>query len=261
MSGYTPQVLANGWETMSVEIVHSKLSDKLAVHFAREIVRGDLAPGQHLRSEPELAAQLGVSKPVIRESLRDLASLGLIRVQHGKRTTVQEPSEWNVLDPMIQEAFRLEGRGAELALQLYDLRLILEASSAARAAERATPEQIAELTQLAAQLRELATASNDPDAFLHVDRMFHDAVARASANEPLRQVIRNVHVFLTVAWSRTSINDEELEELAGLHEAIAGAIAAGDSKRAREAMTTHIEQAAGKVMSQFAGPGAVDAVG
>jgi DNA-binding FadR family transcriptional regulator len=246
---------------VTVEIAHSKLSDKLAVHFAREIVRGELTPGQQLRSEPELAAQLGVSKPMIRESLRDLASLGLIRVQHGKRTTVQEPSEWNVLDPMIQEAFRLEGRGAELALQLYDLRLILEASSAARAAERATPEQVAELARLAAQLREFATVRNDPDAFLRVDRTFHDAVARASANEPLRQVIRNVHTFLTVAWSRTSINEEELEELADLHEAIAMAIAAGDAERAREAMTKHIERAAGKVMSQFADPEAADAIG
>lgn len=236
---------------MTIEIAHSKLSDKIALHVCREIVRGDLKPGDNLASEPELAVWLGVSKPVVRESLRDLASLGLIRVQHGKRTVVQEQGEWNVLDPMVQEAFRAEGKGVELALQLYELRQILETNSAARAATRATPEQVAELIAMAAHLREIATVTNDPDEFLRVDRIFHDAIGRASGNEALRQVIRNVHAFLTVAWARNSIDGEELEELAGLHEEIAAAIAAHDADRARVAMERHLERAAGKVMSQF----------
>jgi GntR family transcriptional regulator, transcriptional repressor for pyruvate dehydrogenase complex len=237
--------------TMAIEIGHSKLSDRVALHVAREIVRGDLKPGDRLTSEPELAALLGVSKPVVRESLRDLASLGLIRVQHGKRTTVQEPSEWNVLDPLLQDAFQLEGRGAELALQLYELRLILETNSAARAAARATPEQVAELSMLAGQLREIAITSADADEFLRIDRAFHDAVARASANEALRQVIRNVHSFLSIAWAQSSIRDGELEQLAAFHVDIADAIGVGDGDRARTIMGRHLEHAAGKVTSQF----------
>jgi GntR family transcriptional repressor for pyruvate dehydrogenase complex len=243
---------------MVVEIVHSKLSDRLAMQYSRQIVRGELQPGDALPSEPELATLLGVSKPVLRESLRHLASLGLVRVHHGKRTVVLGPSDWNVLDPLIQEAFRLEGRGAELAVQLYELRQILETSSASRASSRATPEQILELADLAAKLREIATVTRDPDEFLRVDRMFHDVVARASANEPLRQVIRNVHTFLTVAWSRSSIDNEELEELAGMHEDIADAIGAGDGERASQAMDRHLQRAAGKVMDQFAREGGRD---
>ena len=243
---------------MAVEIEHSKLSDRLAMSYSRQIVRGELQPGHALPAEPELAATLGISKPVVRESLRHLASLGLVRVHHGKRTVVLDPSEWNVLDPLVQDAFRLEGRGHELAVQLYDLRVILETSSAARASSRATPEQIHELAHLAAQLREIATVTRDPDEFLRVDRMFHDLVARASGNEALRQVIRNVHTFLTVAWAPTSIDDDELEMLVEMHEQIAEAIGARDAERAEAAMDRHLQRAAGKVIDQFTREGGRD---
>jgi GntR family transcriptional regulator, transcriptional repressor for pyruvate dehydrogenase complex len=239
---------------MTIEIAHSKLSDQIVLRLACEIVRGTLSPGDNLGSEPELAGSLGVSKPVVRESFRDLASLGLIRVQHGKRTLVQDPSEWNVLDPMVQEAFRIEGRGPELEQQLYELRMILETSSAERAARRGTREQIAEITGMAAHLRQIATDTNDRDEFLRVDREFHDAIAKASANEALRQVIRNVHTFLTLNWTTTSITGVELDELAGLHEAIADAIAAGDAEGARAAMGRHLQHAADSVLNELAAP-------
>jgi DNA-binding FadR family transcriptional regulator len=156
---------------------------------------------------------------------------------------VHDPSEWNVLDPMVQEAFRIEGRGPELEQQLYGLRMILETSSAERAARRATPEQIADIADMAAHLRQIATNTNDRDEFLRVDREFHDAIAKASANEALRQVIRNVHTFLTLNWTTTSITGVELGELAGLHEAIADAIGARDADQARTAMAFHLQHA------------------
>lgn len=239
---------------MTIEIAHSKLSDQIVLRLACEIVRGSLSPGESLGSEPELAVSLGVSKPVVRESFRDLASLGLIRVQHGKRTVVQDASGWNVLDPMVQEAFRIEGRGPELEQQLYELRMILETSSAERAAQRATPEQIAEITGMAAHLRQIATDTNDRDEFLRVDREFHDAIAKAAANEALRQVIKNVHTFLTLNWTTTSITGVELDELAGLHEAIADAVGAGDAELARAAMARHLQHAADSVLNGLAAP-------
>jgi GntR family galactonate operon transcriptional repressor len=238
---------------VATRFARTKLSDHVVLHLSREIVRGHLKSGDHLASEPELATMFGISKPVVRESLRALASLGLIRVQQGKRTVVQDGSEWNVLDPLVQEAFRAEGRGPELARQLYELRLILETNSASRAAERATPAHLQELGVLAERMKAIATTTYDRDEFLVADRAFHDAVARASGNEALRQVIRNVHDFLATAWSRSTIAEDELELLAGMHARIAVAIRDGDASAARDAMAAHVERAAEKEFASHDG--------
>lgn len=236
-----------------MEIARTKLSDQLVMHLAREIVRGELKPGEPLASHPEVAAGFGISKPIVRESLQVLASVGLVRVQQGKRTVVLEESEWNVLDPVVQKAFALEGRGAELAEQLYDVRVTLEVSSAAHAAERARPDDVAELNDLVEEMRTIAATTRDRDHYLQIDRAFHEAIARASGNVVLRQLIRNVHLFLTSAWSRTSIRPDELDLLTELHADIAHAIEEGDPERAQEAMRSHLERAAAKEASRRRG--------
>jgi DNA-binding FadR family transcriptional regulator len=223
------------------------LSDQLVLRLAQEIVRGDLAVGDVVASEQELAAAFGVSKPTIREAMRALVALGLIHAQQGKRTVVQSETQWNVLDPLLQEAFRLEGRGGELAVQLYEMRQILETSSAARAATRASEGQVQRLRELIDQLRAIAAApEHDLDEFLRVDREFHDVIAQASGNEVLRQVVRQVNGDLAAAWSSSSITESELDLLVDMHAEITDAIAAGDAQRASAQMEDHLRRAAAK---------------
>jgi DNA-binding FadR family transcriptional regulator len=246
-----PQTAADGRSrsTITTDLARATLSDQVALRIARDIVRGERAVGEPLDSEPDLAGAFGVSKPTIRESTRALVALGLIHAQQGKRTVVQSETAWNVLDPLLQEAFRLEGRGEELAVQLYEMRVILETSSAARAATRATADQIAQLRSLIQQLRRIAAApTHDLDAFLRVDREFHDVVAQASGNEVLRQVVRQVNGDLATAWSSSSITENELDLLADMHGAITDAIADGDADRASAAMNTHLARAAAKTI-------------
>src|SRR4051812_4297815 len=165
----------------------ARLSDQVARRIAARIVGGEVAVDEPMESESQLALTHGVSKPIIREALRELAAFGLVRIQHGKHTVVREPASWDVLDPTIQAAFTAAGRGDELALQLHELRLILETSSAPRAAEHATQAQRDGLTALVDQL-DVAAAARDVPEFLRADRAFHDLIAQASANQALRQV-------------------------------------------------------------------------
>ena len=223
-------------------VTPSRLSDQVVLRLATGIIRGDVAPGESLASESQLAIRYGVSKPIVREALRELAGVALVRIQHGKRTVVRDPADWNVLDPLIQEAFSAADRGEELAVQLHELRIILETSSARHAASNATTAQRAQLTALVAQLYEAAQA-RDVAVFLEVDREFHDLIGRASGNQALRQVIRNVHTFLAIAWSHSSVAVGELRALAKLHEAIADAVVAGDPERATTTMLEHLEMA------------------
>jgi DNA-binding FadR family transcriptional regulator len=68
----------------------------------------------------------GVSKTVVRETVQALAALGLVRVQHGKRSVVLPESDWNILSPQVQEAFRAARLAYPLVQELYDVRVILE---------------------------------------------------------------------------------------------------------------------------------------
>jgi GntR family transcriptional regulator, transcriptional repressor for pyruvate dehydrogenase complex len=205
-----------------------------------------MKPGDLLDAEPDLAAQFGVSKPTVRESLQGLAALGMVRVQQGKRTVVLDDPAWDFLAPVIQEAFQLEGRGQELAGQLYEVRLILEAASAEKAAERAGRPEVAQLCGLVEAMRDITDTTRDLDEFLRLDRAFHEMVAKASGNLALRQVIRNIHQFLSSAWTSATITEEELPHLTDLHAAVAGAIASKEARAARQAMEVHLAEAAAK---------------
>jgi len=215
-------------------------------HFAQQIVGRVLKPGDHLDAEPDLASQFGVSKPTVRESLQNLASLGLVRVQQGKRTTVLEDADWDFMAPVVQEAFQKTGRGYELAEQLHEVRIILEASSAERAAERAEPAHVDRLRELIEAMAKVTGTTQDLAEFLRLDRAFHEMVARASKNRALLQVIRNVHHFLSHNWHITTITAEELPHLTDLHRAVADAIERGDAADARHAMEAHLSEVAAK---------------
>ena len=215
-------------------------------HFAQQIVGRAIKPGDLLDAEPDLAGQFGVSKPTVRESLQNLASLGLVRVQQGKRTVVLEDADWDFLAPVVQEAFQQTGRGYELAEQLHEVRLILEVSSAELAAERAEPAHIDRLRELIGAMAEITETTQELEEFLRQDRAFHEMVAKASRNRALLQVIRNIHQFLSTNWQITTITVAELPHLTHLHSAVADAIERGDPAGARCAMQTHLSEVAAK---------------
>jgi GntR family transcriptional repressor for pyruvate dehydrogenase complex len=66
-----------------------------------QILSDALAPGASLPSEATLAQQFAVSRTVIREAVRVLASKGLIAVKHGSGMQVQPSNQWNYLDPLV----------------------------------------------------------------------------------------------------------------------------------------------------------------
>ncbi|TAN31786.1 FadR family transcriptional regulator [bacterium] len=221
----------------------SKLSDHVVLHLAREIVSGRLAPGEAAAPAAEMAVGFEISQPVVRESIHALVNLGMLRVHQGKRTQVLPPREWNVMAPIVQQAYLLEGRADKLTAHFYEVRLALESRAASWAAERAGGEELARLQRLAQQLYAISTGTRDVEAFLAVDHDFHTAVASASGNEVLLGVLRNLQVFLSRAWSASRVAAQHLALLAEQHGAIARAIAAGDSKAASHAMEDHIQWA------------------
>src|SRR5262245_33801699 len=145
------------------------------------ILSGRLAPGDKLPAERALQAELGVSRSVVREAISRLASMGLVRSVHGSGTRVEAPSA----RPLRAGYQRLLRQGEFDLAHLAAVRLPLETSIAALAAQHRTPEQ---LQRLDATQAVLGDPRSGFDAQVRADVEFHAILAEASGN-PLFGVV------------------------------------------------------------------------
>jgi DNA-binding FadR family transcriptional regulator len=222
----------------------TKVSEDLAILLAEPLAKGELAAGDPIASEVELAETYGVSRPVAREAVQMLALAGMLLVQHGKRTTVRPEREWNVLSPSVQIAFERAGRGDELRRQLYEVRLVLESACAGLAADHASAEERDHVRTIIERTTELAGSHGSMERFLELDRLFHGLLYSLTGNLPLSQIAREVQGYLSSSWESSKLTESEMAESARQHDVIGQAIISGDTEAATKAMDHHIRWAA-----------------
>jgi DNA-binding FadR family transcriptional regulator len=202
------------------------------------IVSGELTPGTTLPTNPELCVAFGVSRTVVRESLKLLEEKGLVRVRQGQGTTVSPASQWNLLDSMVLEAAIRFDENLEILDDLVDVRVGLECLMTRRAVENITEGQLSEIHEA---LRVLESLIGRPDEYVLADIEYHDVILRASGNKLGRSIIRTVHPY---ARASTRYNPRvQLEQIAASHVghvAIYERIAARDPEGASLAMQNHI---------------------
>jgi GntR family galactonate operon transcriptional repressor len=235
----------------------AKLYEQITPQIARDIVSRRLPPGATIPSEPQLVATFGVSKTVARETVQVLEAAGLVRVQHGRRTVVLDEQEWNILSPLIQEAYRTENLAGPLIAELYEVRLQLEPQAAYWAAKRATALEIQQIRDILEAMRQSLSAKQP---FLAHDQEFHVAVVQAAANRVLRAVLRDLHEVLISSWVMTDLSLNDLRTVFDQHQRIADAIIASNGPDAERAMRDHLEWAVVKdrsatIVPAFSGAG------
>src|SRR5579883_370593 len=147
------------------------------------IAQGHLAVGERLPSERELGEQLGVSRTIVREAIRVLASQGILTVRQGRRAVVDADLSTASLRPIRQ---LIADTARETFGDVMDARLILEVASAERAARRATLDDIAAMAEALEHLRTVQAPSAPADS---AHAAFHRAVARASHNLFLERMV------------------------------------------------------------------------
>ncbi|MFD6023698.1 FadR/GntR family transcriptional regulator [Streptomyces griseoluteus] len=197
-------------------------------HLRGAIERGEYAIGDKLPSEAELCRTLEVSRPVVREALRALHTMGLTDTRTGRGTFV-------VADAVQDPTF-----GDYTAGDLLEVRRHVEVPVAGYAARRRTQEDLDRLTLLQDRMeRETDTA-----AWVAMDTLFHLAVAEAAHNPVFRKVIEEIRdalarqsAFLTELGGRREQSDRE-------HRALLDALAAGSEDDAVAAMTHHLDRVA-----------------
>jgi GntR family transcriptional regulator, transcriptional repressor for pyruvate dehydrogenase complex len=219
-----------------------RLGEQLAALLGAEIVAGRIPAGGQFPSAEEIGRRFQVSRTVARETVQTLAVLGLVRLQHGKRTEVLPEEEWNILSSVVQEALRRANKADSFLGDLYEFRLLIEPRAAARMAERGTDESVQELRGLVDKLEQLAETGQTA-AVLEADREFHNLVARASGNRVVAAVSRDIREMLGTLWGLSRLGGDEQREVARQHQLIADAIAARDPERAARAMHDHLNWA------------------
>jgi GntR family transcriptional repressor for pyruvate dehydrogenase complex len=220
-----------------------RLGQQIATLLAAEVVSGRIGVGQQFPSAEEIVTRFNVSRTVARETVQTLSMLGLVRVQHGKRSEVLPAEEWDILNAIVQQALRRENRAGPFVRDLYDFRLLIEPQAAAWMAQVATDDQIAELDRLARTMEALADSDAAAGRVAEADRQFHNLVARASGNRVLAAVGRDIREILNTLWELSHLGPDERQGLGAQHRRIADLISQRDSAAAAEAMRDHLDWA------------------
>ena len=213
------------------KLKHTLLAEQVQEQIFHYIVDTPLELGAKLPNEFELGEMFGVGRSTIREAVKILSSKGIVEVRHGSGTYVLSTKEKNP-DPLGLKDMEDQKR---LALDLVDLRLMLEPGIAELAAQNATPEDIAKLKRLCETVEQ--RIKND-ERYLEDDIAFHTCIAECSKNKVVEQIVPIIDtaVMLNVNVTHKMLKQETVET----HWAVCEAIAEGDAIGARSAMTMHL---------------------
>lgn len=226
------------------ELREPRLHERAAVLLCADIVSGRIAPGEPFPSADDIVERFGVSRTVAREALQTLSMLGLVLVQHGKRTEVLGSENWDVLSPVVQDALRRENKHEPVWRDLYEFRLLIEPQAAGWMAEYGKAKDVDELDRLTTRMEELAETAVSVAEIMDADRRFHSLVARASDNRVLAAVSRDIREVIATLWGFSSLDAADSLLVAEQHRRIVDAVAARDPRAATGAMHDHLVWAA-----------------
>jgi GntR family galactonate operon transcriptional repressor len=194
-----------------------------------------------LPTEMELSQELSVSRNVVREAAKVLASKGLIEIRPKTGMRIRKRSDWNLFDPdMLAWQFEL-GPDEKFFRDLYDLRSVVEPAAAERAALRATDVEVAEIERW--YLR-MAESVDDHDAHTAADAQFHATIIAACHNEFLQQINKTYSLALQWSFRLTAQIPHGRINTLQFHQAILDAIRSRDHNAARSAMENLLAQVA-----------------
>jgi GntR family transcriptional repressor for pyruvate dehydrogenase complex len=210
---------------------------ELVVAYVRRLIEaGDLKAGDRLPPERELAELIGVSRPSVRAGLQSLATVGVVESRRGAGTFVSEGPPLLDINPLALFA-ALHGIPEH---ELFEARRVLEIDLAGLAAERATGDHLAAMSE---EVMEMFASMNDTRKFLMHDIRFHRAVA-AGARNPLLEALMEMVAELFYGHRRDSIDRwEGAAAAADQHRRIYQAIRTGNVEKARLEMGNHLRWA------------------
>lgn len=215
------------FEKMDKKLLGEQIEDELMNYILQEPV----AIGKRIPNEFELAERFGVGRSTIREAVKGLVSKGILEVRRGSGTYVVRTSPFDE-DPLglskLQDKYKL-------ALELFEVRLMLEPEIALQAAKNADEEDLKQLKQLCDETEQLYLSGKN---HIPKDIEFHTCIAKCSKNRVVETLIPliNTGVMTFANLTHRMLMEETIET----HRAIVDAIWERDSVGAKCAMIMHL---------------------
>lgn len=210
-----------------------KLHELLATRLEELILSGAYTPGNSLPSAQAIAEQYGVSQTVVRDAIRSLAAKGLLQVRHGVGAFVTDSGRAGLMDS-VRLSLR---RGGVTAREIWEIRRVFEVEVAAFAAERGTPEDLAQLREILASYQ--AAAGVAPwEETVRYHQQFHLALVQAVHNRAFTVLMGPITEFLIASAQRQGPGGIAVRTYQQ-HQYIFSFIEEGDAEGARCAMLEH----------------------
>ncbi len=219
----------------------TSLSEEISRQIMNLVSSGDLTPGQKLPSERELCTRFGVGRSSLREALRCLTIVGVLETRVGEGTFLALNRD-KFMGKVLEWRVATERKNVE---NLMKVRLALESETAANAALQPTREQIEELEKLLARMK---NSLKQPVQFSAADAAFHLAIAKASANQLIFDLLTMIRSPLEEGIMQIGSWPGGSEKAWAEHRRILDAICNRDPESAKSAMRDHIGEALKRYM-------------
>ncbi len=222
------------------QIEHARTANEICGQIENLILEGVLRVGDKLPGERDLANQFGISRPIVREALKELEARGLLMTKHGGGTFVADV----IGDVFSKTMLELIADHPKATADYLEYRREVEAIAAQYAARRATDDDRALLTDIIRRM-EAAHKKQSYEEEAAIDVEFHQAICEAAHNVILLHTLRSCYRLLSngAFFSRSLVygfpgaRNKLLEQ----HKAIYQAIIDGEPIRAAEAAADHME--------------------
>jgi len=192
------------------------LYEEVAERLRQRIFSREMEPGSWI-DELKIAQELGISRTPLREALKVLAAEGLVTMKVRRGAYVTEVSEQDLRD-------------------VYHLLALLESDAAAAVAASATPQELAQLQALHA---ELEAATHDPQRFLQINERFHMCLLELANNRWRSQMVSDLRKVMKLHRHHSLFKEGRIKESLEEHRNIMQAVASGNSQVTAQAMQTH----------------------
>lgn len=219
--------MAYNYEKVPSKLLVPQIEDQLMMHIHQKHIKA----GDKLPSEYKLAELFAVGRSTIREAVKSLVSKGILEVRRGAGTFVRS-TEMPVDDPLCLAQFEDKYK---LAMDLFEVRILLEPEVAAAACKNATEEEKLHIQQLCDEVEELYLNGEN---HIQKDMEFHASIAKYSGNRVVEVLVPVIYTAVTTFANLT--NRKLMNETIETHREVTNAILRGDAMGAKCAMIMHL---------------------
>jgi GntR family transcriptional repressor for pyruvate dehydrogenase complex len=226
---------------LDISVSKQSIPDSVSKQIQQLIAKRKLKAGDKLPSQRDLAEQLGVGRPAIREALKRLEAMGIVKVQHGKSSTIEKVD----LSTIMGNVSNLLELAPIDVLQLLEAKEIVEFKCSELASQRATEK---DLTEMKGYLEEMEKNKKNPKVHAEADYLFHFTIVKAAGNPFIIEIMKVLGKMIEKAIEETAIEDDLIgrERAMRYHRSLYRAIRQKDGKKAAEVLHKHSLESRGR---------------